>query len=257
MKWKNRLTNYNFWISIVSAVLLICQALNLEFDIAYINEIVTAVLGLLVVIGIISDPTKTGKDSSSTTTNVVKENNETSTNVVKDNNTTNLVKEDKPIEQAVPTDKENEVVVGNIQDDIQILIDKIKQDLNAGLDLKNSISQDVEITTKEQTEKVETKLEKAEEVFSEQKVDQEQLIINEECANIDLDSNLENIQEVKEEENTEILEENLNQVESDFYQKSETELGVLENGEDIDNPIEQLEEKEETENKIICYNIVN
>ena len=59
MKWKNRLTNYNFWISIVSAVLLILQAFNFEFDIAYINEIATAVLGLLVVIGIISDPTKT------------------------------------------------------------------------------------------------------------------------------------------------------------------------------------------------------
>ena len=59
MKWKNRLTNYNFWISIVSAVLLILQAFNFEFDIAYISEIATAVLGLLVVIGIISDPTRT------------------------------------------------------------------------------------------------------------------------------------------------------------------------------------------------------
>lgn len=59
MKWKNRLTNYNFWISIISAVLLIFQAFDINFDIAYINEIATAVLGLLVVIGIISDPTKT------------------------------------------------------------------------------------------------------------------------------------------------------------------------------------------------------
>ena len=55
---KNRFTSYNFWISMVSAVLLICQALNLKFDIIYINEIATAVLGLLVVIGIVSDPTK-------------------------------------------------------------------------------------------------------------------------------------------------------------------------------------------------------
>ena len=58
MKWKNRLTNYNFWISIISAVLLILQAFKINFDIAYINEIATAVLGLLVVIGIISDPTR-------------------------------------------------------------------------------------------------------------------------------------------------------------------------------------------------------
>ena len=59
MNWKNRFTNYNFWISIVSAVLLILQAFEFQFDIMYINEIATAVLGLLVVIGIINDPTKT------------------------------------------------------------------------------------------------------------------------------------------------------------------------------------------------------
>ncbi len=58
MNWKNRLTNYNFWVSIVSAVILILQALNIEFDFMYVNEVVTAVLGLLVVIGIINDPTK-------------------------------------------------------------------------------------------------------------------------------------------------------------------------------------------------------
>lgn len=63
MKWKNRLTNYNFWISIVSATLLILQAFNIKLDIANINEIVTALLGLLVVIGIINDPTKSGKEA--------------------------------------------------------------------------------------------------------------------------------------------------------------------------------------------------
>ena len=64
MKWKNRLTNYNFWISIVSAVLLLLQAFDFEFDVLYVNEILTAILGLLVVIGIISDPTKSGTESS-------------------------------------------------------------------------------------------------------------------------------------------------------------------------------------------------
>ena len=68
MKWKNRLTNYNFWISIVSATLLILQAFNIKLDIANINEIVTALLGLLVVIGIINDPTKSTKDTESTKT---------------------------------------------------------------------------------------------------------------------------------------------------------------------------------------------
>ncbi len=67
MKWKNRLTNYNFWVSMVSAVLLVLQAFDIQFDIAYINEIATAVLGLLVVIGIINDPTKSSTTSTSNT----------------------------------------------------------------------------------------------------------------------------------------------------------------------------------------------
>ena len=66
--WKNRLTNYNFWISIVSAVLLILQSFDIQFDVEHINEIITAVLGLLVVIGIINDPTKSATSSSTTET---------------------------------------------------------------------------------------------------------------------------------------------------------------------------------------------
>ena len=58
MKWKNRLTNCNFWVSIVSAALLVMQNFNVQFDINNFNDIITAVLGLLVVIGIINDPTK-------------------------------------------------------------------------------------------------------------------------------------------------------------------------------------------------------
>ena len=63
MNWKNRLTNYNFWVSIVSAVLLILQALKIKVDFIYVNEVSTAILGLLVVIGIINDPTKSTKTS--------------------------------------------------------------------------------------------------------------------------------------------------------------------------------------------------
>lgn len=73
MNWKNRLTNYNFWISIVSAVLLILQAFEFHFDIMYINEIATAVLGLLVVIGIINDPTKSVQKKEENTSNSEKE----------------------------------------------------------------------------------------------------------------------------------------------------------------------------------------
>ncbi len=54
-----RLKNYNFWISLVSAILLIVQnVFNIKLDVAYINEITSTVLGILVVVGIINDPTK-------------------------------------------------------------------------------------------------------------------------------------------------------------------------------------------------------
>ena len=74
MNWKNRLTNYNFWISIVSAVLLILQAFKFKLDIMYINEIATAVLGLLVVIGIINDPTKSTVKKENVTNKMKTEN---------------------------------------------------------------------------------------------------------------------------------------------------------------------------------------
>ena len=112
MNWKNRLTNYNFWISIFSAVLLILQALKIEFDIAYVNEIFTAVLGLLVVIGIISDPTRTSVKNVGETSKVKDE-------------TEQKIEETK----ALPIVEKSEVDKLNSQDDIQTILKKISTDL--------------------------------------------------------------------------------------------------------------------------------
>ncbi|MDD4351282.1 MAG: phage holin [Clostridia bacterium] len=58
----SRLKNYNFWISMVSAILLVLQNLfDMKVDVAFVNEAVSSVLGILVVIGIINDPTKSKK----------------------------------------------------------------------------------------------------------------------------------------------------------------------------------------------------
>ena len=119
MNWKNRLTNYNFWISIFSAVLLILQALKIEFDIAYVNEIFTAVLGLLVVIGIISDPTRT------TIKTVEKE---MKANVVENKATENQV--NKEIENNMPIVEKNETDAIDIQNDFQTILNKISLDLD-------------------------------------------------------------------------------------------------------------------------------
>lgn len=148
MNWKKRLTNYNFWISIVSAVLLILQAFDISFDIAYINEIVTAVLGLLVVIGIINDPTKTNKDS--TTNNQSSNSNTSLTNESSQNDESELEIESNQTEgdlnensNVIETEKRENVGVDNIpnesedednirdsENDYEVLVNKIYSDLN-------------------------------------------------------------------------------------------------------------------------------
>ena len=157
MNWKKRLTNYNFWISIISAVLLILQAFDISFDIAYINEIVTAVLGLLVVIGIINDPTKTGKDASPSASSeegnqTTQENDgknseentaendsekahenfiESELNQVQisgDDSTSSINTQTNEID--IPIQEENENNIADSKNDYEILVNKIYSDMN-------------------------------------------------------------------------------------------------------------------------------
>ena len=130
MNWKNRLKNYNFWISIFSAVLLILQALKIEFDIVYVNEIFTAVLGLLVVIGIISDPTRTTVKTIETIAPT-----ETTKTAISENE----VKDDV-VENKLPTNEENEINDVNHEIDFQAIFDKITVELE---DKKNVLEQKI------------------------------------------------------------------------------------------------------------------
>ncbi len=130
MNWKNRLTNYNFWISIVSAVLLILQAFNIEFDVNYINEIITAVLGLLVVIGIINDPTKSASktDTSSTITTSNAGINEPKTaESEKTDPMTNESEKAVDAEKAIPIVNEDEALDVDSSDNMEILVEKVSQ----------------------------------------------------------------------------------------------------------------------------------
>ncbi len=59
-KFKNRLKNYSFWVSLASAILLLVQAIGKPLGLV-INEeiymsIVNSVLGVFVVLGIITHP---------------------------------------------------------------------------------------------------------------------------------------------------------------------------------------------------------
>lgn len=60
MRLKDKLKTKGFWIRIVSAVIVILQAFGLKLDAPAVNEILTAVVGLLVIFGIVSDPSAVG-----------------------------------------------------------------------------------------------------------------------------------------------------------------------------------------------------
>ena len=143
MNWKNRLTNYNFWISIVSAVLLILQAFNIEFDVNYINEIITAVLGLLVVIGIINDPTKSASktDTSSTiTTSNAEKSEPTIAESEKTDPMTNESEKAVDAEKVIPIVNEDEALDVDCTDDMEILVEDASQQS------KNPFEANIEIT---------------------------------------------------------------------------------------------------------------
>ena len=142
-----------------SAVLLILQALKIEFDVAYVNEIFTAVLGLLVVVGIVIDPTKTASKTS--------QQNE------KEKDSKSEIKE----EAKLPITEKNEVNNINNENDIQIVLNKIASDLEAKLKEFSIINQNTKnvIATEQglnlEQEKInEEKTEEAE-IPQEEKVD--------------------------------------------------------------------------------------
>ena len=57
---KEKVKNYGFWISLCSAVMLVISNFGLEIDVPYVEEIISSILGVLVILGVISNP-KEGK----------------------------------------------------------------------------------------------------------------------------------------------------------------------------------------------------
>lgn len=53
---KEKLRNKGFWVSLVSAALVFLQAVGIKVDVPAVNEIVSALLTVLVVLGIVSNP---------------------------------------------------------------------------------------------------------------------------------------------------------------------------------------------------------
>ena len=64
---KEKLKSYEFWVSIVSAVMVVLQSLSLKFDLPYIQESVTRFLGILAVAGILKkSKTPIGEENTPT-----------------------------------------------------------------------------------------------------------------------------------------------------------------------------------------------
>lgn len=56
MEWKNRLRNYGLWVAVAALIPLILQAFGVELVEEQYNEIVNSLLGILVLLGLISNP---------------------------------------------------------------------------------------------------------------------------------------------------------------------------------------------------------
>lgn len=56
MEWKNRLRNYGLWVAVAAFIPLVLQAFGVQFVEEEYNEIVNGLLGILVLLGLISNP---------------------------------------------------------------------------------------------------------------------------------------------------------------------------------------------------------
>jgi phi LC3 family holin len=60
INWKARLTNKTFWVAIVSTVVLLTQELGLNIFPSNWVDILNAVLTVLIILGIVIDPSTAG-----------------------------------------------------------------------------------------------------------------------------------------------------------------------------------------------------
>lgn len=72
INWKVRFANKNFWLTFIPAVLLLVQVVLALFNVTFdysdlakkLMDIVNAVFGVLVIVGIVNDPTTHGVGDS-------------------------------------------------------------------------------------------------------------------------------------------------------------------------------------------------
>lgn len=73
INWKARLTNKAFWISIVSAIVLLTQQLGLNIFPDNWSDLLNTILTIFILLGIVVDPSTTGI-SDKKETDIISEN---------------------------------------------------------------------------------------------------------------------------------------------------------------------------------------
>lgn len=56
MNWKSRLSNYGLWMAVAALIPLLAEAIGIKISTNY-NDIINSILGILVLLGIINNPT--------------------------------------------------------------------------------------------------------------------------------------------------------------------------------------------------------
>jgi len=56
MNWKLRLSNYGLWMAVAALIPLLAEAMGIKIPTNY-NDIINSILGILVLLGIINNPT--------------------------------------------------------------------------------------------------------------------------------------------------------------------------------------------------------
>ena len=63
---KEKLKSYEFWVSVISAVLVVLQTMSTKIDIPHVTEVMTAFLGALCVAGILKKTKAKDEEASGT-----------------------------------------------------------------------------------------------------------------------------------------------------------------------------------------------
>ena len=112
MKFFRKLKNGNFWISLISAGVLIAEGIfDFEIKTEYLNQILLGLMGILTLFGIVTDHGET--------------------NVILNQNTTEAAKKDDKTE-SVNTSVSN---IKSICDTVSLLLNKVS--INSNLDVEN------------------------------------------------------------------------------------------------------------------------